>query len=85
MKEEKRIRSLEELKKLCNEGYKEFYVLSGGMLKGSREIYYNKEDKSWYLWYNVSDTEHCYKNDDEFIKEEFIIMEAMKKGCFLRD
>ena len=82
---DKRITSLEELKKLCNEDYEEFYVLSGGMIRGSREIYYNKEDKSWYLWYGVSDTEHSYKNDEEFIKEEFVIMESMKKGCFLRD
>ena len=46
MKEEKRVSSLDELKKLCNEGYKEFYVLSGGMLRGSREISYNEEDKN---------------------------------------
>ena len=84
MNKDKRIGSLKELKNLCNKGYEEFYVLSGGMLRGSRDIYYNKEDKSWYLWYSVSDTEHCYKNDKEFIKEEFIIMEAMKKGCFFR-
>lgn len=84
MKKDKRIRSLNELKKLCNEGYEEFYVLSGGMLRGSRDIYYNKKDKNWYLWYNVSDTEHCYKNDKEFIKEEFVIMEAMEKGCFFK-
>ena len=85
MKEEKRVSSLDELKKLCNEGYKEFYVLSGGMLRGSREISYNEEDKSWFIWYAVCDVDIIYKDDDEFIKEEFIIMEAMKKGCFLRD
>jgi len=82
---DKRIRSLEELKKLCNEGYEEFYVLSGGMIRGSREIQYNKEDKSWYVWYGVCDVDMIYKNDEEFIKEEFVIMESMKKGCFLRD
>ena len=84
MNKDKKIGSLKELKNLCNKGYEEFYVLSGGMLRGSRDIYYNKEDKSWYIYYNVSDTEHCYKNDKEFIKEEFIIMEAMEKGCFFR-
>ena len=84
MDKDKRIRSLKELKKLCNIGYEEFYVLSGGMLRGSRDIYYNKDNKSWYIWYGVCDTEHNYKNDEEFIKEEFIIMEAMKKGCFLK-
>ena len=84
MNKDKKIGSLKELKNLCNKGYEEFYVLNGGMLRGSRDIYYNKEDKSWYIWYGVSDTEHCYKNDKEFIKEEFIIMEAMEKGCFFR-
>ncbi len=84
MNKDKRIGSLKELKNLCNKGYEEFYVLSGGMLRGSRDIYYNKEDKSWYIYYNVCGTEHCYKNDKEFIKEEFIIMEAMEKGCFFR-
>ena len=49
------------------------------------DIYYNEENKSWYVWYAVCDVETEYKNDKEFIKEEFIIMEAMKKGCFLRD
>lgn len=84
MKEEKRIRSLKELKENCKNGYIEFYVLSGGMIRGSRDIYYNKKDKSWYVWYGVCDVETDYKNDDEFIKEEFVIIEAMKKGCFLR-
>ena len=82
---DKRIKSIEELKEYCNNGYTEFYVLSGGMLRGSREIYYNEENKSWYVWYAVCDVDIIYKDDDEFIKEEFIIMEAMKKGCFLRD
>ena len=80
-----KVKSIKELKKLCNEGYTEFYVLSGGMIRGSREIFYKEEDKSWYVWYGVCDVDIIYKNDEEFIKEELVIMEAMKKGCFLRD
>ena len=83
MDKDKRIGSLKELKNLCNKGYEEFYVLSGGMLRGSRDIYYNKKDKNWYLWYNVSDTEHCYKNDKEFIKEELRQSEQEDKSTFL--
>ena len=79
------IKSMKELKEHCIKGCNDFYVLSGGIIRGSRDIYYNEENKSWYVWYAVCDVETEYKNDKEFIKEEFIIMEAMKKGCFLRD
>jgi len=40
------IKSMKELKEYCNNGYTEFYVLSGGILRGSRDIYYNEENKS---------------------------------------
>ena len=71
------IKSMKELKEHCIKGCNDFYVLSGGIIRGSRDIYYNEENKSWYVWYSVCDVETEYKNDEEFIKEEFIIMEAM--------
>ena len=78
------IKSMKELKEHCIKGCNDFYVLSGGIIRGSRDIYYNEENKSWYVWYSVCDVETEYKNDEEFIKEEFIIMKAMKNNCFFR-
>ena len=78
------IKSMKELKEHCIKGCNDFYVLSGGIIRGSRDIYYNEENKSWYVWYAVCDVETEYKNDEEFIEEEFIIMEAMKNNCFFR-
>ena len=87
--EDKRIRSLEELKEYCKQddnkciSESEVYILLNGMLRSSKYIQHYK-DNSWWIEHQVSDTEIEYKNDKEFKENEPMIFEAMEKGCLIK-
>tara|TARA_Y100001963_G_C6419371_1_gene281985 strand:+ start:85 stop:354 length:270 start_codon:yes stop_codon:yes gene_type:complete len=87
--EDKRIRSLEELKEYCKQddnkciSESEVYILLNGMLRSSKYIQYY-EDNSWWIEHQISDTEIEYKNDKEFKENEPMIFEAMEKGCLIK-
>ena len=89
--EDKRIRSLEELKEYCKDvSYNggcvsdcEVYILLNGMLRSSKYIQHYK-DNSWWIEHQISDTEIEYKNDKDFKENEPMIFEAMEKGCLIK-
>ena len=87
--EDKRIRSLEELKEYCKQddnkciSESEVYILLNGMLRSSKYIQHYK-DNSWWIEHQISDTEIEYKNDKEFKENEPMIFEAMEKGCLIK-
>ena len=87
--EDKRIRSLEELKEYCKQddnkciSESEVYILLNGMLRSSKYIQHY-EDNSWWIEHQISDTEIEYKNDKEFKENEPMIFEAMEKGCLIK-
>lgn len=85
--EDKRIKSLDELKDYCDINkyhYKELYILLGGCARSSKDISYDPEDGSWSIWHSISDFEEEYK-DDKVLKEEYpILFEAIDKGCLIK-
>lgn len=80
----KKIESIEELKKECNnESYTDFFMLlAGGIVRSSKEIMYDKDDNIFHVLHNIDD---CY---EELTEKELIkntnIGNAIKNNAFYK-
>ena len=84
MTEEKRIKSLNDLKKYCKDKNQELYLLLNFGLRSSKNIIYNSKDKSWSIYNGIDDTYSHYKNDNELKKGYPLFIKAIKKGCLIK-
>lgn len=79
------IQSLEHLKKLCGnkEEYSEFYILlSGGLFRSSKRIFYGIADDLFSIINEIDDTEQEVLSEN--LAKETIIVEAIsKKAMFM--
>ena len=80
------VENFKELKKLAsNHEYPfDFHILlAGGLVRSSKEIKYGLYDKSWDVFHNISDVWCEYKNDEDFKKNEPMIMDAIEKRILI--
>ena len=82
--EDKRIRTIEQLKKLASKGMDCCIRLNGG-LRSSKHIIYHPEDNSFYVFNYIDDTEQTL-TDSQILDSSYTnIGEAIKKGALIMD
>ena len=81
---DKKIKSLNELKKYCKNTEQELYVLLKFGLRSSKNITYNSKDKSWTMYNGIDNTYSDYKNDNELKEVYPLFIKAIKEGCLIK-
>ena len=82
--EDKRIRTIEQLKELAKNGLDCFILLNSG-LRSSKHIRYYPDDNSFYVLNLIDDSEQELTEDQILDSEYSNIGEAMKKGALIKD
>ena len=82
--EDKRIRMIEQLKKLAKNGLDCFILLNGG-LRSSKHIRYYPDDNSFYVLNLIDDSEQELTEAQILDSSYTNIGEAMKKGALIMD
>ena len=83
-KQDKRIRTIEQLKGLAKDGLECFILLNGG-LRSSKYICYHPEDNSFYILNYIDDSEQELTESQLLDSEYTNIAEAMEKGALIVD
>ena len=50
----KKVESVEHLKKLCGDGHTQYFISFGGVARSSKEIEYNAETETFYVFSGIS-------------------------------
>ena len=82
--EDRRIRTIEQLKQLAEKGFECFILLNGG-LRSSKFIRYDREDNSFYVFNYIDDTEQTLTEAQILDSDYCNIREAMEKGSLIKD
>ena len=82
--EDKRIRTIQQLKELAKNGFNCFILLNGG-LRSSKHIRYYPDDNSFYVLNLIDDSEQELTESQILDKAYTNIGEAMKKGALIMD
>ena len=82
--EDKRIRTIQQLKELAKNGLDCFILLNGG-LRSSKHIRYYPDDNSFYVLNFIDDSEQELTESQILDKAYTNIGEAMKKGALIMD
>lgn len=82
--EDRRIRTIEQLKQLAEKGLECFILLSGG-LRSSKFIRYEPEENSFYVFNYIDDTEQTLTELQILDSDYCNIREAMDKGALIKD
>ena len=82
MEKRTKITTIDRLKEYASEesGADCYIALGGGMLKSSKQIYYDKG--VWTICHNIDGSIKSYNTDRKFCEEEDNIMDAIVEGCF---
>ena len=81
---DRRIRTIEQLKKLAEKGMECFILLNGG-LRSSKFIRYDRKTNSFYIFNYIDDTEQTL-TDAQILDSDYCnIREAMEKGALIMD
>ena len=83
-KEDRRIRTIEQLKKLAEKGMECFILLNGG-LRSSKFIRHDRETNSFYIFNYIDDTEQTLTEAQILDSDYCNIREAMEKGALIMD
>ena len=83
MKTNKTIKTLKELKTICNNKEIEINIILGGGLYSTKEITYDNNNKSWIIYNNVCGVYDVYKNDYELKKQYPLFIKAIKNNCII--
>lgn len=81
---DRRIRTVEQLKKLAKDGLECFILLNGG-LRSSKFIRYHPEDNSFYVFNYIDDTEQELTESQILNSEYTNIGQAMEKDALITD
>jgi len=81
---DRRIKNIEQLKKLAKDGLECFILLNGG-LRSSKYIIYNPDDNSFYVLNYIDDSEQELTEKQILDKSYSNIAEAMEKGALIMD
>ena len=81
---DKRIRNIEQLKELANDGLDCFILLNGG-LRSSKHIRYYPDDNGFYVLNLIDDSEQELTESQILDSEYTNIGEAMKKDALIMD
>lgn len=73
----KKIESLEHLKELSAKGPIETFILLNFGLRSSKNISYNSENDTWYIYNYIDDTEQTLRTEE--LTSETNIIEALEK------
>ena len=82
--EDKRIKTIEQLKELAKNGLDCFILLNGG-LRSSKYIRYYPDDNSFYVLNLIDDSEQELTETQILDSAYTNIGEAMKKGALIMD
>ena len=82
--EDRRIRNIEQLKELAKNGLDCFILLNGG-LRSSKFIQYDPDEKSFYVFNLIDDTEQELTESQILDSNYTNIAEAMRKGALIMD
>ncbi|MFH1615395.1 MAG: hypothetical protein ABIG61_09975 [Planctomycetota bacterium] len=81
---DKRIKTIEQLKKLAENGLDCFILLNGG-LRSSKHIRFYPDDNSFYVLNLIDDSEQELTEEQILNSDYTNIGEAMKKGALIMD
>jgi hypothetical protein len=84
MEKDRRIRSIEQLKELANNGL-DCFILLNGDLRSSKHIRYCPNDNTFYVLNLIDDSEQELTEDQILDSAYNHIDEAMKKGALIMD
>jgi len=82
--EDKRIKTIEQLKELAKNGLDCFILLNGG-LRSSKHIRFHPDDNSFYVFNLIDDSEQELTETQILDSAYTNIGEAMKKGALIMD
>jgi len=82
--EDKRIRTIQQLKELAKNGLDCFILLNGG-LRSSKHIRYYPDDNSFYVLNFIDDSEQELTESQILDKAYTNIGEAIEKGALIMD
>lgn len=79
MDKPKKIEDLNELKRVAsNENGADCFVVVGGFMRSSKDIYYLGDDQ-WHIFNSIDDSEVDCSTDE--LSSKTNILEALEKGC----
>lgn len=80
----KQIKSIAELKREASKqsGLDGFILLAGGLMRSSKQIYYDTVSKVFEIWNDIDGTTLTVSEAE--LKTETNIIEALKKGCLYK-
>ena len=82
--EDRRIKTIEQLKELAKNGLECFVLLNGG-LRSSKYIRYHPDDDSFYVLHYIDGSEQELTQSQLLDSEYTNIAEAMEKGSLIID
>ncbi len=83
--EDKRIRTIEQLKELAKEDGLDCYILLNGGLRSSKHIRYYPDDNSFFVFNLIDDSEQELTEAQILDSGYSNIGEAMEKGALIKD
>ena len=75
------INNVQELRDAIEKGNNEFYILIGGMMRSSKTIYWDEDNKKFLITNEIDDSEQDLTDDELYTMSN--IGEAIQKGSFL--
>ena len=79
-----RVKSLEELKKICSNDYQDFYIsLANGMLRSSKEIMYDDKEKLFSIFNGIDGEFYEYCETQLF--QHTNIIQAIDNGNLIHE
>tara|TARA_R100000329_G_scaffold822_1_gene1556 strand:+ start:4123 stop:4374 length:252 start_codon:yes stop_codon:yes gene_type:complete len=78
------VKSLEELKSICLNEYKDFYIsLANGLAKSSKEIMYNEEENIFHVFSAINGEYFDYTEKE--LSKYTNILQAIKTGTLIQE
>lgn len=81
---DRRIKSIEQLKKLAEKGLECFILLNGG-LRSSKFIEYSQKDNTFYVFNYIDDSDQTLTESQILDSNYTNIGEAIQKGALIMD
>lgn len=79
----KKVESIAELKEICRDERKEFFIsLAGGMARSSKTITYDSEERMFEILNEIDDTDQLLTEDELLDEAETNIGQAILAGTF---
>lgn len=78
----KQVLSVAQLKELCRDEQREFFILLNGGIRSSKSILYNTDDRMFEILNNIDDTEQILSESELLDEDETNIGKAILAGSF---